>query len=131
MSSNQNNASAAIPVYVAQTQSNLLTQTILTTSGTNQTLIHSGIANLWNLTGSNPTSGNVYVHIFDKSTTPVAGTDSAKFTIPVLASSSICNNYQTSIPFINGIGLTVTSGASLIDSGSVASNSFIGFVTFT
>jgi hypothetical protein len=106
---------------------------------TNATLIKSGSGNIHGvvlnataLAPGTPAFVNVFMKFYDTATTPVAGSGTPLFVIPVITSTTVAGNSQVNfeegIPFHNGIGFTITGLIADSDATAVAADSIHGFV---
>jgi len=103
-------------------------------NSTNATLIKSGSGNIHgvvlNATSASPAS--VFVKFYDTATTPVAGSGTPLFVVPVITTASVAGNSQVNfeegIPFKNGIGFTITGAIADSDTTAVAADCIHGFI---
>lgn len=90
-------------------------------ASTNQTLVSTGVKNLFEIYVFNPTAAKIYFKLYDKATAPVAGTDIPLVVIPVEINTGVSINFGTlGKRFTLGLGYAITAGPLTTDNAAVA-----------
>jgi hypothetical protein len=98
----------------------------LSAGSTNQTNVKASAGTLVCIFATNNTGTAYYLHIFDKATAPVAGTDTPVMTIQIAGDGDVhgfC--ISNGVAMTSGIGFTFTSGIADNDSGNAATGAVI------
>lgn len=120
-------SATSIPTPAPQTSGGVTETTIQTASGTNATSVKASAGQIygWNL--YNNTSSAEWIHLYNTSGTPTAGSATNYVTSIGIAPFSY-NAYQmpSGIPYSSGIGYTITKGFGSADTTSVAAGDITG-----
>ena len=115
---------------VAGTQGGATATPVISTSGTNATVLKStagGHVYSWNL--FNNAAYAVYVHFYDMTTTPNVGTSPVYFPLEIGAGQTATLNHAVGIVFHNGIAFSITKAAANSDTTVIAANDVVGHIT--
>ncbi len=103
---------------------------IKSASGTNATNVKNAAGQIYGYDLSNNTSSARWVHFYNSGSTPTAGSGTPAFTVLVPASGGKNIYFQHGIPMSNGIGYTITTGASDSDTGSCSADDVHGVLLY-
>ena len=82
-------------------------------------LVKAGKVRLLSIDAQNNGAAVAYLHLFDKATAPVTGTDTPKFTYMIPIGGGKVNEKNLAILFALGFGYAITSGAGDLDNTNV------------
>lgn len=88
-------------------------------AATTPTLVKTGKVLVLSIDAQNTGAAAAYLHLFDKATQPVPGTDTPKFTYLLPPAGGKVNEKNLAIEFALGFGYAITSGAGDTDSTNV------------
>ena len=89
---------------------------VATTASTNAAVVKSTAGTLFNVSVSNPTATPAFVKLYNKSTTPIVGTDVPIITVPVAGNSAVSFDFGSlGARFGSGIGRAVTGAIAATD----------------
>ncbi|MCH8978005.1 MAG: hypothetical protein IH945_02025 [Armatimonadetes bacterium] len=88
-------------------------------AGVTNTLVKGAKTLLLSIDAQNTGGAAAYLHLFDKATAPVAGTDTPKLTYLLPAAGGKVNEKNMAVEFSLGFGYAITSGAGDTDSTNV------------
>ena len=88
-------------------------------AGVTNTLVSGAKTLVLSIDAQNTGAAAAYLHLFDKATAPVAGTDTPKLTYLLPADGGKVNEKNLAVEFSLGFGYAITSGAGDTDSTNV------------
>jgi hypothetical protein len=97
---------------------------IISASGTNAQVIKNSAPNLNFIIAGNNTASAKFIKIYNKTTTPVVGTDTPIFTFMVPGNSSVPLNLDDARLTL-GMGIAITGGMAHTDTTAVAANDVV------
>lgn len=92
----------------------------------NATLLKNSAGVLLSYALFNTTATVLFVHFYDKNSTPAPGTDVQAFPLMVPPNAGLNCDFSTGIPFSNGIGMSITQFVADADNTAVAAGSIVG-----
>ena len=94
--------------------------TVNSIAGTNAASIKATGGNLYGLSIMNASGGSRYIRLYNKATAPVVGTDIPIMVIAVATNSSKEIQYVPALRFSNGIAISITGAAQVLNSTAIA-----------
>ena len=89
-------------------------------ASTNATLVKSSAGTIGSVTGSNTNAAVRYLKVYNKATAPTVGTDTPLRTIMLPPNGTVHLDFPKGLRTSLGIGIGMTTGAAVADTGAVA-----------
>lgn len=93
---------------------------LISAASTNATLVKSSAGTIGSVTGSNTNAAVRYLKVYNKATAPTVGTDTPIRTIMLPPNGTIHLDFPKGLRTSLGIGICMTTGAAVADTGAVA-----------
>lgn len=104
---------------------NLVARLLSAAASVNNTLVKNAAGDLFRIEGYNNKASAVFLKLYNKSTTPAAGTDVPIYTVRLAPTANFLIEFPTPLYFSAGIGYAITTAAADADTGALVAGDIV------